>query len=98
MSDQGQEMPAENQARRQRDDHYRNVIALAGAIGAAVKDNRYYQHQEGCAQGSARLDHTHSAPSKLRLARGYGSDWGRFMLKRRRPTVRSYFVPVHLPG
>ena len=36
-----QEMSAENQSRGQRDDHYRNVIALAGAIGAAVKDNRY---------------------------------------------------------
>jgi hypothetical protein len=27
-------VPAEDQARRQRDDHYRNVVALAGAIGA----------------------------------------------------------------
>jgi len=34
-------MTAENQTGSQRNDHYRDVIALAGAIGAAVKDNRY---------------------------------------------------------
>jgi hypothetical protein len=42
-------MSAENQAGSQRNDHYRDVIALAGAIGAAIKDNRYCQRQEACA-------------------------------------------------
>jgi hypothetical protein len=42
-------MSAENQAGGQRNDHYRDVIALAGAIGAAIKDNRYCQQQEACA-------------------------------------------------
>jgi hypothetical protein len=41
-------MPAEDQARRQCDDHYRNVIVLAGAIGTAIEDNRYCEHQEAC--------------------------------------------------
>jgi hypothetical protein len=35
-------MSAENQAGSQRNDHYRDVIALARAIGPAIKDNRYY--------------------------------------------------------
>jgi len=39
-------MPAEDQARGQRDDHYRDVVALAGAIRTAVKDNRYCEHQK----------------------------------------------------
>jgi hypothetical protein len=34
-------MTAEKQTGGQRNDHYRDVIALAGAIGAAVKYNRY---------------------------------------------------------
>jgi hypothetical protein len=34
-------MTAENQAGGQSNDHYRDVIALAGAIRAAIKDNRY---------------------------------------------------------
>jgi len=42
-------MTAENQTGGQRNDHHRDVIALAGAIGAAVKDNRYCQRQEACA-------------------------------------------------
>jgi hypothetical protein len=41
-------MPAEDQARSERDDHYRNVVSLAGAIGATVKGDRHYQHQEAC--------------------------------------------------
>ena len=49
ISYSGEEMSAENQAGSQRNDHYRDVIALAGAIGAAVKDNRYCQRQEPCA-------------------------------------------------
>jgi hypothetical protein len=35
-------MSAKNQAGSQRNDHYRDVIALAGAIGAAINANRYY--------------------------------------------------------
>ena len=60
MSYQTQEMPGEDQARGQRDDHYRNVIALTWAIGPAVESNRCYQRQEASAEGNARLDNTHS--------------------------------------
>jgi len=35
-------MSAENQTGSQRNDHYRDVIPIAGAIGATIKDNRYY--------------------------------------------------------
>jgi hypothetical protein len=39
-------MPAEDQTRAQRDDHYRDVVALAGVIRTAVKDNRNCEHQK----------------------------------------------------
>jgi hypothetical protein len=39
---QTHEMPSEDQARNQRDDHYRNVISFSRLIGPAVKNHRYY--------------------------------------------------------
>ena len=39
-------MPPEHQARRDRYDHYRDVVPLAGLIGATVEGNRHRQHQE----------------------------------------------------
>jgi hypothetical protein len=42
-------MPPEHQARRDRDDHDRDVVALARAIGATVKGNGHHQDQEACA-------------------------------------------------
>jgi hypothetical protein len=41
-------MPAEDQARGQCDDHYRDVVALAGAIRTAIKDDCYREQEEAC--------------------------------------------------
>ena len=57
-------MPTEDQARSERNDHYRNVVSLAGAVRATVEGNRYHQHQEACTQSGARLDHTHLSTSR----------------------------------
>ena len=54
-------MPAKDQNRGQRDNHYRNVVRLAGAIGAAVEDNRYTENEQRRGQRTARLDDAHSA-------------------------------------
>ena len=42
-------MPPEDQDSRDGDDHDRDIIPLAGAIGATVEGNRHRQHQEACA-------------------------------------------------
>ena len=65
---QADQMPQQDQARGQRDDHYRDVVALAWAIRAAVKDDRHRQHEEACTERSARFDQTHP----VYLVRGYG--------------------------
>jgi integrase/recombinase XerD len=46
---QTQQMPSEHQNPRDRDDHYRDVVSLAGTVRATVEGNRHCQHQEACA-------------------------------------------------
>ena len=58
---QSQQMPAKDQTRGQCNDHYRNVVELAGTVGAAVENNRDGQHNEACSQRAAGLDNTHWA-------------------------------------
>src|SRR5215472_5734509 len=58
---QSQQMPAKDQARGQCNDHYRNVVELAGTVGAAVENNRDEQHNEAYSQPAAGLDNTHGA-------------------------------------
>ena len=54
-------MPAKDQTRGQCNDHYRDVVELAGTVGAAVENNRDDQHNEACSQRAAGLDNTHWA-------------------------------------
>src|SRR5215467_6113263 len=54
-------MPAKDQARGQCNDHYRNVVELAGTVGAAVENNRDKQHNEAYSQPATGLDNTHGA-------------------------------------
>jgi hypothetical protein len=42
-------MPAEDQARGQCDDRYRDIVALAGVIRSAIKDDRYCEDEEAYA-------------------------------------------------
>jgi len=56
-------MPAKDQTCGQCDDHYRNVVGLAGTVGAAVENDRDGQNNEACSQRAAGLDYTHSAIS-----------------------------------
>src|SRR5215471_13928195 len=58
---QSQQMPAKDQARGQCNDHYRNVVELAGTVGAAVENNRDKQHNEAYSQPATGLDNTHGA-------------------------------------
>jgi hypothetical protein len=44
--EQSQKMPAEDQARSQRDNHDGDVVPLARMIGPAIKNNRYSEHQQ----------------------------------------------------
>jgi len=46
LQDQVQEVPAEHQARGERDDHQRDPVVLAGPIGATVEDNGNREHEE----------------------------------------------------
>src|SRR5215472_12069485 len=73
-------MPAKDQARGQCNDHYRNVVELAGTVGAAVENNRDEQHNEAYSQPAAGLDNTHGAAPGLSPALaqpGYGAAYQR---------------------
>ena len=73
LQDQVQEVPAEHQARGERDDHQRDPVVLAGPIGATVEDNGNRQHEEAKGERYARLGQTHSI-LKRRAFCGLGSN------------------------
>lgn len=53
-------MSAEDEARSKGDDHHRDVVELARAIGTAVEDDRGGENEHADRECDARLGHSHA--------------------------------------
>ena len=60
LQNQPQKMSAEHEAGCESDDHQRDVIELAGAVGSAVENNRNGEDEHAKRERDTRLGQAHS--------------------------------------
>ena len=69
-----QKVSAEYQDSGEGDDHHRDVVGLARAIGTAVEDDRGSEQEQANRECNTRLDQTHAPTTGLRsIALAYPS-------------------------